>query len=58
MKSGKTIKVTRIKNWRVKSTGNEVTSLTLDRRKPLFRKKKGLVLASLNLSQIEAIEQV
>ncbi len=68
MKSGKTIIVNRIKDWKVNHRGNEIVQLTIIRR-PTFKRRfyglfgktfhdGGLIMGSLNLEQIEAIEKV
>ena len=55
MKSGNVIHVDHVKDWNLKYTGNEITNLKIVREKLLFRSVKGLIVPSLDLSQIEAI---
>lgn len=58
MKSGNVIKVPNVKNWHVKVSGDDVTYLEIDKAKSLFNRKRGLLLTTLDFSQIEAMEEI
>lgn len=55
MKSGKTLKVTGVKDYTFKYKGNEITFIGITYN--TFRFGKRLLVETLDLSQIEAIER-
>ncbi len=57
MKSGKTITVRNVKDWKIEYTGNEVTSIKIERGKSFWPTQKGLIIKSIALDQIEAMER-
>ena len=57
MKSGNIIKVPSVTAWGV-GAGDEVDYINIERSTSFWSKKQGLIIKSLILSQIEAIEEV
>jgi hypothetical protein len=58
MKSGNSIKVDRVEDWRIEYEGNEITYIEV--KQPLtefFKPKYRLVVGSIDLKQIECIVQ-
>ena len=55
MKSGNIISVTNVKDWQFKSTGDVVTYFRIEQGKSLFSKARGLLVNTLDISNIEAI---
>lgn len=57
MKSGNQVTLTNVADWKIKYQGNEITSLHVEyeKSKP---DDKGVVIGSIDLSQIEAMERV
>ena len=58
MKSGNIIKVTHVEKWSFKSSGDDIEALTIVKTPSTFRKARGLLLSTLNLGQIEAVEKI
>ena len=58
MKSGNIIKVPRVTEWHIKTADTGITSLKIIKNNRLFCHKRGLIMTSLDLTQIEAIEEI
>ena len=55
LKSGRVYKTPLLKDWKMEYNSSGIVSISCDK---LFNRKYGLVLGSLDLAEIEAIEKI
>jgi hypothetical protein len=58
MKSGNVIRVKNVKDWSFRSNGNEVIYLKVEQGKSIFRSRRGLIISTIDLSQIEGVAEL
>lgn len=55
MKSGNAIKLTQVKDYTIKNTGNEISSLLIEQDLSWWLFPRRLLVKTVDLSQIEAV---